>query len=43
MAVMRDVMARHPNVLFVAAAGNDSKPLEQVDPNLELAAVVAPS
>jgi subtilisin family serine protease len=38
MAVMRDLIARHPGVLFVAAAGNDSKSLEQLDPNLELAA-----
>jgi subtilisin family serine protease len=38
MAVMRELMARHPQVLFVAAAGNDSRPLEQLDPNLELAA-----
>ncbi len=43
MAVMRDVMARHPNVLFVAAAGNDSKSLDQVDPNLELAANSLPN
>jgi len=43
MAVMRDVIARHPDVLFVAAAGNDSKPLEQVDPNLELAANSLPN
>jgi subtilisin family serine protease len=43
MAVIRDAIARHPDVLFVAAAGNDSKSLDQVDPNLELAANSLPN
>lgn len=43
MAVMRELMARHPNVLFVAAAGNDSRPLEQLDPSKDLAANSLPN
>ncbi|HLL56189.1 MAG TPA: S8 family serine peptidase [Myxococcaceae bacterium] len=36
--VMKDVMARHPNVLFVAACGNDNRSLDSYDKNRFLAA-----
>ena len=33
VSVMKDVLARHPDVLFVVAAGNDGRTLDSYDPN----------